>query len=71
MTFVEIIRDTFISGTPVFVGETLEVDEITARSLVKTNKGKLTAAPVSELPPEPPKPKFKKVAKSEKADEAK
>jgi hypothetical protein len=60
--FVKITRDTFLSGAPAFAGETYEVDEHTARTLVRTNKGAVIEAPASEPPPEPPKPKVKKIS---------
>ncbi|MEA3211314.1 MAG: hypothetical protein QOE70_4371 [Chthoniobacter sp.] len=60
--FVKITRDTFLSGQPAFTGETFEVDENTARQLVRTNKGQVIEAPEDQPAPEPPKPKVKKVS---------
>lgn len=66
MAFIEITRATFLSGIPAEVGETFEVDDHTASQIVKTNKGRIIAAPVGEAAPEPPKPKVKKVSGAKK-----
>lgn len=64
MLFLKITRDTFIAGEHVTAGTEVEVDALTAKILLESNKAVQIEAPAAAAIPEPPKPKFRKVAKA-------